>query len=118
MAVSPYQVTASGQKRSRGSDPSSASLPYPINLAPLTTLPDRVLGTFYAWPVNMEQPVIEAIKAAAAWRKSKETVGLKSRKQKQGGWAKVDKYENDGAGLLITRPGANSGDGDLDGMLG
>lgn len=73
----------------------------------------------------MDQPIVEAMKAAEAWRKSKEAIGGKQRKSQQDGWAKADKYARDGAGLLKTRNQANGGadingdtEGDVDGLLG
>jgi hypothetical protein len=76
-------LTASGQKHSCGTDPFAVSLPYPINLALLTTLPDRLLGTFYAWPTTLDQLVVDARKTAVAWTKSKEAIGGKMRKTQQ-----------------------------------
>ena len=63
---------------------------YLINLVLLTTLPDHLLRMFYALSAISDQLVTVARKAAVAGKKNKEGIGRK--------WAKVNKYEHNGAG--------------------
>ncbi|KDQ63455.1 hypothetical protein JAAARDRAFT_189031 [Jaapia argillacea MUCL 33604] len=74
---------------------------HPVNFAPLTTLPDRLFFTYRAPDENDDQ-VRQAEVAVEAARKSKEVVGIKERRAQKGGWSKVDKFVDDGAGMLQT----------------
>lgn len=110
------KALAGGNWRSLSTASDQPKIPLPkgvVNLAPLTTIPDRLFGTYAKCPARV---IDEANLAADAWRKSKEALGTKERKERKGGWAAPDKYALDGPGLLKTK--VVDLDGEVDGLLG
>ncbi|KAG8704204.1 hypothetical protein FRC11_010108, partial [Ceratobasidium sp. 423] len=108
--INPFTLATSG-----AAPPPILTPPRPVNFAPLTTIPDRVFGTY---KITEQDPVEQAEFSAKAWRSSKEALGTKARKVQRGGWSKVDKWANDGVGRLQTAGGRARMEGDVDGLLG